>query len=132
MFHRASTPLALMLAAVLLGCISLIPARPHALAPAVAPVTNDATAALVLRSDPDGRVSVHVHGSGERLAVLLAVHAASWALDRAIAERAEGVAREPLMAEASPPDVSRRGIRAARPMTPFYSFASSATRAQES
>jgi hypothetical protein len=121
MTHRQTTPLALMLAAALLLVISFIPAGspPAKVAPPVTPDLFSWVASTPLERDE------------HRLALVFAVHASAWALDQMVLSMAAGDAGiEPLSAPS--PVASVRRAKPARPMMPFYSFASTVQRPQES
>jgi hypothetical protein len=117
MRDNLTTPLALIFAAVLLLAISFIPPRAAEIEPA--PATPDLMQWVL---------SVPVEREDHRLALVLAVHASAWALDRVLAETRS--APEATASLALPTTAARRGQRPTRPMMPFYSFAS--PRPQES
>jgi hypothetical protein len=123
MHNRLTTPLALVLAAVLLLAISFIP-------PQAAPVKQAA-------ANPDlltWVASQPLERDEHRLALLLAVHMSALAIDSLVTEMSRSQAESDRVAAAL--DIAatpnRRGSRPARAMMPFYSFASAMPRPQES
>jgi hypothetical protein len=123
MHDRLTTPLALALAAVLLLAISFIP-------PQAAPVKQASASQDLLAWVASQPLERDEH----RLALLLAVRVSAMAIDTLAAEMSRTpIETDPVAAAldvAAPP--TRRGSRPARPMMPFYSFASAMPRPQES
>jgi hypothetical protein len=111
MHDKLTTPLALALTAVLLACISLIPAK------------GDTATKAPVEPLPVWLAQLPLEDDTQRLAVLIAVKLSARALDAVVAEL------EPETAE--PPDTlaPRRG-KPFRHLTPFYSFASAQPRPQ--
>jgi hypothetical protein len=125
MHDRLTTPLALALAAVLLLAISFIP-------PQAAPVSQASASQDLLAWVASQPLQRDEH----RLALLLAVRMSALAIDSVAAEMSRTPFESDPVAAAVDGDVvappTRRGTLPARPMMPFYSFASAMPRPQES